>query len=579
MIFKKINKKYYIIFIITICIFLPYISHKFIYGDDFPCHISNLISIDQYISIEKFKFFPSRIRPIIGKNLGYGAGIFYPQLAYFVTEYIYIIIKQLGFSLISAIKIYEFIVVLLSGTFMYKFVNENFKNEDISLLAAIMYMLSPYFMCDVFVRMALAEMTIFLFIPIVLLSITYMLQKKYNKFLLYFVIGYCGCILSHLVMTMYFTILIFLILIINIKRIWNKTSIKYFFIGTIIVLGITMSSIVPMLEHKFKGDYVVFNSNEMMSLDLLKRASLNLYGFINRYEKYFRVSYFISISIITMVLITLSNWKIIYNNLDNEKKRWVISIIAFSAASIFISSKFMIWKFTPKILWSIQFPWRMSMFVAFGLSIIASLGIIMIRNKKMVFILVFVVGIMDLTYIIGNVDLENVILPNSETISSLNNGYMGWSREYLPTKANNNLDYYEKREENVVIKNKNNEKIEILKNDVPFLKFKIEIEDNRDVKVEIPRIFYYGYKINYQGEDEKIEYYENENGFIEFEIKKSGTIIVDYKGTLLDKYTNIVSIVTIILFLIFIIIEIKNKHIKKCKLVECSCNKTNNMIV
>lgn len=561
MIFKRINKKYYIILLVTICIFLPYISNKFIRGDDFPCHISNLISMDQYISIERFNFFPSKIRPIIGKNLGYGSGIFYPQLAYFLTEYIYIIIKQLGFSLISAIKIYEFIIVLFSGIFTYKFVHESFKNENVSLLAAIMYMLSPYFICDVFVRMALAEMTVFLFIPIVLLSITYVLQQKYDKFLLYFVIGYCGCILSHLVMTMYFTILIWIILIINIKKIWNKTSIKYFLIGTIIVLGVTMSSIVPMLEHKFKGDYVVFNSNEMMSLDLLKRASLNLYSFINRYEKYFRVSYFISISIITMLLITLSNWKNILNKLDNNQKRWVVSITAFSILALFISSKFMIWNFTPKILWSIQFPWRMSMFVAFGLSIISSLGIISIRNKKIVFILVFVVGIMDLSYIVGNVALQNVILPNNENISSLKNGYMGWSREYLPTKANNNLDYYEKRGENIVIKNDTNGKTKILENYVPFLRFNIEIEDNKDVRVEIPRLFYYGYKINYQGEDEKIEYYENENGFIEFETKKSGTIIVDYKGTIIDKITNVVSIVTIILFLILFIKIKKNNQL------------------
>ena len=168
---------------------------------------------------------------------------------------------------------------------------------------------------------------------------------------------------------------------------------------------------------------------------------------------------------------------------------------------------------------------------------------------------------MDLSYIVGNVALQNVILPNNENISSLKNGYMGWSREYLPTKANNNLDYYEKRGENIVIKNDTNGKTKILENYVPFLRFNIEIEDNKDVRVEIPRLFYYGYKINYQGEDEKIEYYENENGFIEFETKKSGTIIVDYKGTIIDKITNVVSIVTIILFLILFIKIKKNNQL------------------
>ena len=54
MIFKRINKRYYILFIITICIFLPYLSHKFIYGDDFPCHIANMISILTFIIFMSF---------------------------------------------------------------------------------------------------------------------------------------------------------------------------------------------------------------------------------------------------------------------------------------------------------------------------------------------------------------------------------------------------------------------------------------------------------------------------------------------------------------------------------------------
>ena len=51
---------------------------------------------------------------------------------------------------------------------------------------------------------------------------------------------------------------------------------------------------------------------------------------------------------------------------------------------------------------------------------------------------------------------------------------------------------------------------------------------------------------------ESIKYYENENGFIEFEINKSGTITICYSGTFLYNIARIISIVSIIVFVIIL---------------------------
>ena len=51
---------------------------------------------------------------------------------------------------------------------------------------------------------------------------------------------------------------------------------------------------------------------------------------------------------------------------------------------------------------------------------------------------------------------------------------------------------------------------------------------------------------------ENINYYENENGFIEFEIDKSGTITVSYSGTFLYNIAKIVSVVSIVAFVIIL---------------------------
>lgn len=69
---------------------------------------------------------------------------------------------------INHIKVFQFLVILLSGIFMYKFMKETFKDKDIGLVSSIMYICMPYFICDVFVRMAYAEIPVFVFMPIIM---------------------------------------------------------------------------------------------------------------------------------------------------------------------------------------------------------------------------------------------------------------------------------------------------------------------------------------------------------------------------------------------------------------------------
>ena len=233
----KIEKRYIIIFIIAVIVFLPYFSGEFVKGDDYLYHLSNLFSLNNSVSFSEGNFFPSKIRSVLANNMGYGNGIFYPQLAYYITLYIYKIITALfGTSFFAAVKIYEFCILFLSGIFMYKFMVISFKNKDVALLTSIIYMTAPYFITDIFTRMAYAEIGIFLFVPIVMIGINYIINKDYRRFFIYFVIGYSGMICSHLTMTIYFTIFLVVILLINIRQLLNKKAILSFILATLVVI-------------------------------------------------------------------------------------------------------------------------------------------------------------------------------------------------------------------------------------------------------------------------------------------------------------------------------------------------------
>ena len=111
-----------------------------------------------------------------------------------------------------------------------------------------------------------------------------------------------------------------------------------------------------------------------------------------------------------------------------------------------------------------------------------------------------------------------------------------------------------------IISKKGETKIKIIKNSIPYLNAEIILNTEKAI-IELPRLYYLGYEVTLKetnGKKNKINYYENEYGFIELEINKSGILEVDYKGTIANQIANYICITTIIIC-IFICIYNKIK--------------------
>lgn len=83
--------------------------------------------------------------------------------------------------------------------------------------------------------------------------------------------------------------------------------------------------------------------------------------------------------------------------------------------------------------------------------------------------------------------------------------------------------------------------------------------------VEIPRLYYLWYKITLKTEENQkleLDFYENSNGFIEFEIPKSGTIDVQYQKTKVSQTAYLLSLLSMIVFVCFLNIVKKNENKK-----------------
>ena len=216
------------------------------------------------------------------------------------------------------------------------------------------------------------------------------------------------------------------------------------------------------------------------------------------------------------------------------------------------------WVVMPQVLTIIQFAWRINGFFLFFISFICGINAYIfaneiIKNKwlKNVFI-VFIIG---LTYLMSsltafkNVEDYNPVKElqfEKNIIEATSIGPYNINRDYLPKAAGKNIKYMQNRKNETIVLNGQakiiNENKVKLKDEV-----EIEIENGKEVILELPYIYYHGYETKINGK--KINNQESDKGFLQVEINESGNLEVEYKGTIGEKIAMIVSLISFIGFL------------------------------
>lgn len=183
--FKKLLTEtdfiYYVLIIIVACILsIPILDEKLdVYFDDGIQHIARA-----YGTLQSFKDqgVNANIISDFTNHFGYSWNLFYGPL----STYGIIIINFISRSFTVAYKILNFLCLMLSGIFMYKFIVSVTKNSNTSALVAIIYLTFPYHLTDWYVRNALGEFMSFMFVPLVFLGLYQLFNTTENHYYLTF---------------------------------------------------------------------------------------------------------------------------------------------------------------------------------------------------------------------------------------------------------------------------------------------------------------------------------------------------------------------------------------------------------
>lgn len=455
---------------------------------------------------------------------------------------------------------------------MYKCVFSITNKKLVALFSALIYLIVPYKLGDVYKRFAIGEFTSFIFIPLLFIGI-YNLFNQDGKKHYYIGIGAIGLVLTHTVTTFYTAIFCLIYVLFNITKLKEKEIIKKLAINVIFIILISLFFIMPMLEAKSSCEYAIFDSKIMSTNgDYVYKNTLNISEFFKDKGEGNQTTYIIGVPVFVLMCLTVFT----YRKVDKKYKGFFIISLVFSFISLYASTKYCPWFILPDFLCKLQYPWRMLTFFAFFISFIIGVNIYILLktlfNKDITRLITAIILILIIvTYTIPILlqyktnDNSKDILREIEVIENPYIHHYSINREYLPIKALLVQNTYLQEKE---------DKIYILQGEAEILEEnKEKLTDTAIIKnvtkgsiIEFPFFYYPGYEIilEQNGKIEKMNNIETDNGFVGTVIQKDideAKIKVEYKGTTIMYVSYIISFISFIIFVIYCYFEKKKqKH-------------------
>lgn len=316
-------------------------------------------------------------------NATYGYPLF--LFTYPLPYYLAVTFHLVGFGYLLSMKLLLMSSFIVSGLTMYWFVKTYF-GKVAGFIAGIFYLYTPYHLIDMHFRVDIGECVAFIFMPLIFLFATQVIEKKrMSVFLL--ALSICLLILSHQAISLIFIPISALYAVLLVQK--NKSYSSFLPLIIAFTMGILLSSfyVVPLLiESKNTYQFLFAKVSFPQVFEFLYAPWI--YGFLfqgNKGELSFLIGY------AQIIVVFIGVFFLLQKKLQGLGKLLLI----FSLLTFFVLF-FMMQKFSEPIWYSIplirnfQFSWRLLALVSFFLSVIAGVCSTKITNKKILILLVFI---------------------------------------------------------------------------------------------------------------------------------------------------------------------------------------------
>lgn len=370
---------------------------------------------------------------------GFGYPLFF--FSYHLPWLIAIPFIKIGVDIPNTIKILFFLSYLLSGLFMYFFVDNLLKNRMAALLSSILYLWAPYHFLTIFVGASMGIVWVFAFLPLLLLGI-HLIKEENTLGIPITAIGLAGIILSHLMHLIFLIPVLLSFLLAEFATSRNKIIlIRRSIFGLVIGCLLSAFYLIPSVYY----NQFTRLSQESGLVELYKRNFVNFsqllyskwgFGPITSNAKDGEISLQIGIAQwISVVGVTLL---LFLGKLRKDTRLLTIFTLSGFVISIFLMLDYSspVWQFIEKFV-ALDYPFRELLGVTFIGSFFAGILFVSFKGKKQYLILIPIILIAVYTnrnHIRVNLYTEiplQTYVDSEVTTNTFN--------EYLPINADNKL--------------------------------------------------------------------------------------------------------------------------------------------
>lgn len=562
---------------------------EFLLGDDAFFHIARMESASK--AWANGQIIP-QIDPDALGGLGYGYNLFYGPIITYVTAGLQALVGAWPI----AINLALILCLIISGLLMCYTMTKISGNPVLAAIVAIFYMAAPYHLTNIYSRVAVGEVVALTVAPILVLGL-YQLTDDDSHAARSIALSAALLILSHSLSAVLFALMAAVYVILNIDKIFNIKAIWRMILGVVVALGLTAFFTLPMIDAKLHGNYGVFNEKYSEVYFGASVSSVNDHR-AAPFEVVLTSDYtkWPSLSIGLVAIMGLIGFWLVWRHIvERKERRFVISMYVIALLSLFMMSFAVDWNYLPKILLSIQFPWRFMMIFITSMSIVS--GYVVRELTRGLTepggrVAVVVAGVLAVAPVIGLLErTDNYVYPWEVEFTS-KNGSVGWQAEYAsmeilcdPENRDDQVQGYACSLDKIprVMKRRGNKPI-VSGGDVVIsdyeknglnIQFKTKMKEAKadgddkislddvdqekvaeGILVELPLIYYPGYQATLDGEE--IETRASEKyGFVEVVIPagSEGEVKVKFGVSRPTLYGAIVSAGTAVLGLIWVIIS------------------------
>ena len=523
--------------IISILFCFPLFTNELSLEHDTLFHLSRIVHLAN--AIKNSDVLP-KIYFNMNQNFGYATPLFYSEIFMIPFSILY----NLNIDLVICYKILILVFTIITAINMTYCTNSLFKNDQISYLAAFIYLFGNYHITNVYVRSAIGEVIAMSFLPICLLGIIEVLTfEKYNS--KHLIIGFTMVTLAHNI-SLFIISLTFLFFIIAYINKLDKQRIMTIAKAAIITILLTSFFLLPMIEQLLDQTFVLslYTKTDLSAYaigirhllcnnTIFKTAAINQsYPAMNVSIGYFAI-------IFSLLTIFVKPDRL-------HKTLFIIGTIFMILPTIYCN-----WSILSVFLSAIQFPWRLEMIALLLLSVCSSITFTKIITNKKIMILTFIILTIEAIYHLYPVTQRPFTISNNTKYEQLLDGSIidpFYSANYVRVELAGgdylNIDHPDFRNiSKCIMASDKNITCDITRNYNDMI-FTID----QETEVTLPVSYYKGYVIIDQNNN-TYPISSNKQGLITFNANKN-TYHLRYRYTKVQIISLLISISTILIIII-----------------------------